>query len=378
MKLVFLTNLIHHHQIPLADEFYRVLGDNYKYVITETMPEFLIRGGYNNKVNKPYLLSIGDDGENLKTVKRLVDDADIVIIGSAPETLVKNRLKNNKLTFHYSERWFKKITWRNFTPKAILNLYKNHIRYRKSESYMLCASAFTASDVNSVFCYPNKCFKWGYFTAVEDLDLEKILQQKKGKLRIMWCARFIDWKHPELPILLAKRLKDKGYIFEINMYGSGEKLDDSKKLCKDLMVDDVVFFKGNIPNDEILKVMRTHNIFLFTSDKNEGWGAVLNESMANACAVVASNKIGSVPYLIKDGVNGLIFESGNISSLEHKMELLFKDCFLVEKLSIAAYHTIKEEWSPSRACSSFLTLVDLIQEKKLRFDSIKYGPCSFA
>ena len=378
MKLVFLTNLIHHHQIPLADEFYKVLGDDYKYVITETMPDFLLRGGYNNNVIKPYLLSVADNSNNLEMVQGLVDDADVVIIGSAPETFVKKRLDNNKLTFHYSERWFKKITWRNFTPKAILNLYKNHIRYRNSESYMLCASAFTACDVNSVFCYPNKCFKWGYFTAVEDLELEKILHEKKGKLRIMWCARFIDWKHPELPILLAKRLKDKGYIFEINMYGSGEKLDDSKKLSKDLMVDDVVFFMGNIPNDEILKTMRTHNIFLFTSDKNEGWGAVLNESMANACAVVASDKIGSVPYLIKDGINGLVFESGNISSLEHKMELLFNDCFLVEQLSRAAYHTIKDEWSPSRACSSFLTLVDLIQNNKLRFDSIKYGPCSFA
>lgn len=26
MKVVFITNMVHHHQIPLADEFYKILG----------------------------------------------------------------------------------------------------------------------------------------------------------------------------------------------------------------------------------------------------------------------------------------------------------------------------------------------------------------
>ena len=49
--------------------------------------------------------------------------------------------------------------------------------------------------------------------------------------------------------------------------------------------------------------MEKSEIFLFTSDKGEGWGAVLNESMNSACAVVASHAIGSVPFLLKDGEN---------------------------------------------------------------------------
>jgi glycosyltransferase involved in cell wall biosynthesis len=52
--------------------------------------------------------------------------------------------------------------------------------------------------------------------------------------------------------------------------------------------------------------MEAADIFLFTSDFNEGWGAVLNESMNSACAVVASHAIGSVPFLLKDGENGFI------------------------------------------------------------------------
>ena len=41
----------------------------------------------------------------------------------------------------------------------------------------------------------------------------------------------------------------------------------------------------------------SHIFLLFTSDRNEG--AALNESMNSGCAVVASDAIGSVPYLMR-------------------------------------------------------------------------------
>ena len=106
---------------------------------------------------------------------------------------------------------------------------------------MLCASAFTARDVNMVFAYPHKCFKWGYFTKVDTLDIESILSDKRGKNRIMWCARFLKWKHPEMAVALAVRLKSAGYKFELNMFGSGEELDNIKKMAIEQKVTDVLF-----------------------------------------------------------------------------------------------------------------------------------------
>lgn len=47
---------------------------------------------------------------------------------------------------------------------------------------------------------------------------------------------------------------------------------------------------------EVRSYMEKADIYLFTSDFNEGWGAVLNESMNSGCAVVASHAIGSVPF----------------------------------------------------------------------------------
>lgn len=160
------------------------------------------------------------------------------------------------------------------------------------------------------------------------------------------------------------------------MYGSGEELASIKEFAKKLHVDDVVSFKGNMPNDEILKAMRQHEIFLFTSDKNEGWGAVANESMSNGCAIVASDAIGSIPFLVKDGENGCVFKSGDLNSLCEKVEWLLDNPDRRIAMAKSAYRTMHDIWSPHNAAKSLLKLIDDIQNG--RDTTITEGPCSKA
>jgi glycosyltransferase involved in cell wall biosynthesis len=245
---------------------------------------------------------------------------------------------------------------------------------------MLCASAFTAKDVNTIGAYKDKCFKWGYFTKVHELDVDELWKRQRASeynVRIMWCARFIDWKHPELPVKLAVKLKAKGYQFSIDMFGSGVELENTKLLAERLNVSDVVNFCGNRANNEIIDEMRNHDIFLFTSDKNEGWGAVLNEAMSCGCAVVASDLIGSVPFLLIDGENGCVFKSENLESLYAKVVYLIENPINRTEMSIKAYETMKYIWSPQNAAKQ---LIKLIRQLKGHSDveMIGFGPCSKA
>ena len=382
MKLVFITNYIHHHQIPLADEFYRLLGDDYTYIATEALPDWLIKGGYDPSISRPYVIRAYENEEIKRMAMRLANDADVVIIGSAPEEYVEKRIEAGELTFRYSERWFKKKPWFLSGPHAWFNLWHDHIRYRNKPLYMLAASAYTCRDVNAVGAYKNKVFKWGYFTKVEDFPLEAsanfCASSEEAEVHIMWCARFLRLKHPELPVKLAKRLKDREYKFIIDMYGSGEELELTKELARKLDVMDVVRFQGNLPNDEILQQMRHHQIFLFTSDRNEGWGAVLNESMSNGCAVVASNMIGSVPFLIEDGINGLIFKSEDLDSLETKVVSLLDNADYRRTIAGNAIKTMREVWAPKNAAENFLKLYDAINSGRQWISVIDKGPCSMA
>ena len=359
MKLVFVTNYINHHQVHLADEFYLLLGDGYKFISTMDIPVERRKLGYPDYSERPYHIMAYKSQEIYNSALQYINEADVVIVGSAPQKMITQRIQTGKLVFRYNERWFKSKPWYLTGLRGWWNIYINHLRYNKKPIYMLCASAFTAQDVNAVGAYKNKCYKWGYFTKVEDFDVETLINRDSDRiLQIMWCARFLKFKHPELPVKLAARLKSKGYKFIINMFGSGEEFEVTKNLAKKLNVEDVVNFCGNKPNDEILSEMRRHDIFLFTSDRNEGWGAVLNEAMSNGCAVVGSDEIGSVPFLIEDGVNGYKFKSRNLDSLEKKVVYLIENPNVRLNMAKNAYHTMSSIWSPANAARQFIRLVD--------------------
>lgn len=380
MKIAFITNLVNHHQIPLADELYRMLGADYAYIACEPLPDWLIKGGYDPSLDRPYIIRAYQSEEEMSQACRLAYESDVVIIGSAPDSFIEKRLQENKLTFRYSERYFKNRPWYFPDPRVFINFYKNHFRYRNKNLYMLAASAYTANDVYHMHCYKDKVYKWGYFTRVDNFALEASQEldasSAESAPHLMWCARFLRLKHPELPVLLAARLKSKGYQFTLDMYGSGEEFEKIKELATQLQVSDVVTFCGNQPNEQILQQMRTHDIFLFTSDRNEGWGAVLNESMSNGCAVVASSIIGSAPFLIKDGINGLLFQSENLDSLVEKVSYLLDHPKERIEMAKNAVFTMRNEWSPKIAAQRILNLSECLLRG---FDpEFKEGPCSKA
>lgn len=380
MKIAFITNLVNHHQIPLADELYRMLGDDYIYIACEPLPDWLIKGGYDSSLDRPYIIRAYKSEEEMSKACMLAYESDVVIIGSAPDSFIEKRLEENKLTFRYSERYFKNRPWYFPDPRVFINFYKNHFRSRNKNLYLLAASAYTANDVYRMHCYKDKVYKWGYFTRVDNFALEACekldASSAESAPHLMWCARFLRWKHPEIPVLLASRLKSKGYKFVLDMYGTGEEFENTKQHALKLDVGDVVSFCGNLPNDQILKKMRESEIFLVTSDKGEGWGAVLNESMSNGCAVVASNMIGAAPFLINDGINGLLFKSENLDSLEEKVSYLLNHPKERIEMAKNAVMTMRNEWSPKIAAQRFLNLAEcLLHGSDSEF---KEGPCSKA
>lgn len=381
MKLVFITNFVNHHQIPVADELYKVLKEDYKYIATMPLPEWLVKNGYDANTRRPYIVNDFESEETHQNAMRLAIEADVAIIGSAPDSFIEERMKQNKVTFRYSERLFKNRPWYFPDPRVLKNIYLKHFRYRKKRLYMLAASAYTANDVYHMYCYKDKIYKWGYFTQVDNFALDTCQKLKPScsekVSHIMWCARFLQLKHPELPIKLAHRLKIKGYKFHLDMFGSGEELDNTKRLAEQLNVKELVSFCGNMPNFQIIRQMREHEIFLFTSDKREGWGAVLNESMSNGCAVVASHDIGAAPFLIKDEINGLLFKSEDIDSLEQKVTYLLDHPQKRIDIARNAIMSMRNEWSPQNAAQRLLFLSNRILSG---YNDVAFtdGPCSKA
>ena len=371
--VVFLSNYFNHHQKSFSEYMHNSLGDGYKFIETEPMSEERVKMGWNVENFPPYVITSEEYEHSKEKCVELVKNADIVIIGSAPEWLIEERKKEKKLVFRYQERPLKN----GFQP---LKYFTRKIKWKKKNPkncpiYMLCASAYTAPDYAKFGLFKNKCFKWGYFP--ERINYEDVSQliKEKEQNSIIWVGRFIDWKHPEGAILLAKALKKDGYNFKIRMIGNGIMLDEIKKMATQYQVDDCVEFLGAMTPEEVRKYMEKSEIHIFTSDRKEGWGAVLNESMNSACVPVASHEIGSVPYLIESEKNGLIYKSKNNNDLYKNVRYLLNHQDERIKMAVQSYETIANEWNAEIAAERLLRLFSNMVESNTMIE-ISSGPIS--
>ncbi|WP_353939447.1 glycosyltransferase family 4 protein [uncultured Bifidobacterium sp.] len=101
------------------------------------------------------------------------------------------------------------------------------------------------------------------------------------------------------------------------------------------------------------RMMSRADIFLSTSDYNEGWGVVINESMRQGCAVVASSAMGAVPFMIKDGINGFACRWNDFDKFYDCVKRLINDRQLYTQISYNAMKTIEDEYSPDVAADRF-------------------------
>ena len=376
MTLTFFSNFLLHHQTPFCEAMIARIGDGFRFVATQPIPQDRLDMGYRNMEDAPYAVNSYKDDGSYAEAMRLGYESDVVIIGDAPDVFIKKRLEDNRLTFRYSERFFKKLRWR-FHPHAWRVRYERDIRYRRKELYMLCAGAYTAPDCRFIHAYPGKTYKWGYFPMTADVPYDELAAQKSrgGAVRMIWVSRFIPLKHPEEIVRLAKELKADGLSFSIEMLGVGKLREQYEEIVRKEGLSGVISFTGPYPPEEVLEHMRRSDILLFTSDRNEGWGAVMNEAMSSACTVVACNEIGSVPFLIQHGENGLIYRKGG-SSLYKNVKSLMTDPALLQRMQKNAYDTMRDVWSAEAATDRLLHLIDCIRSgKEVEYT---YGPCSRA
>lgn len=397
MTLTFYSNFLNHHQVLIADELYRILKDDFKFVATQPKDPKELKGGADFS-NRSYCVLAGESTDCHQYAIQLAVNSDVCVFGAFSQEFAGQRAKLNPsgLSFEVGERWLKR-GWINVLSPAFRKWWCNYIRYyHKANFHKLCCSAYTSIDDQKVCAYKGRHYKWGYFTSVPEIvpgsnnfeqpDVEASTDVSTAEITpLMWCSRFLLWKHPELPVQMAKKLKEKGYRFQLLMYGDEgleEKHDGvfpKKKLesmINELGVGDCVRLMGNRPNTEILQAMKASDIFLFTSDRLEGWGAVANESMANGCALVASDAIGSSPYLLEDGFNGFMFESCNTESLTDKVEWLLSHPDKLALMRRNAYVRMRDMWSPRKAAEALFTLIDDLQNG--REPSLTEGPCSKA
>ncbi len=294
--------------------------------------------------------------EQATLAAKAIAGADIVIAGHAPWRMLEDRLRDGKPVFFYSERLFKKKSSYWQIPARFLRYRSRYAGHHNIS--LLAAGVYAASDYAICGAFRNRSFKFGYFPETRRYADTDALLERKLPFSMVWAGRFLDWKHPETVVTIIARLKKRGIPCILDMIGTGPMEAVLRKMAEAAGLNGSIRFLGAMPPESVRARMESARLFLFTSGRGEGWGAVLNEAMNSGCAVLASREAGASPYLVHDGVSGVLMPCCKPDFWAEKAAEILTDDALRIDLGREACRTITESWNADIAAERLLDLAD--------------------
>ena len=158
---------------------------------------------------------------------------------------------------------------------------------------------------------------------------------QKGQEYIIEVARRAAGRHPEFQFLLV---------------GGG----DDEAMLRELATDlPNVAFTGWV--DNVGDYLAAFDLFILPSNK-EGIGGILLDAMDRALPIIAS-RVGGLPEIVKDGVNGLLIDPRSPDQLERAITNLYEDPDLRRALG-ARGREFSRDFTADAMAASYLELYE--------------------
>ncbi|MEI6084965.1 MAG: glycosyltransferase family 4 protein, partial [Verrucomicrobiota bacterium] len=152
-------------------------------------------------------------------------------------------------------------------------------------------------------------------------------------LAIGWVDRL---KAHDVFIRALALLKRRGHTVRAMIVGAIPKSDYAAALQQYVRTEQLaVEFIGFIPPEQVADLLRRCTVLVHPS-RHENAPMSICEAMTCRTPVIAA-RVGGVPYLIRDGVSGLLFQSGNASELADKLQDLLENPATRDRLGAAAH-----------------------------------------
>lgn len=152
------------------------------------------------------------------------------------------------------------------------------------------------------------------------------------------------YKGHDILLKAAQILRSRGRDVLFLIAGTGSFETDAKRLAQSLGVEDCVRFLGFV--EDVPSLMGVLDVQVNAS-RVEGCSMSLIQGMSLGVPAVASNAGGN-PMLIRDGKNGLLFESEDPQALADNIELLMSSLELRKALSRGARAIYDSEYTGER------------------------------
>lgn len=157
-------------------------------------------------------------------------------------------------------------------------------------------------------------------------------------------------------------LKDNNYV-KLLVVGDGDYLDEAKQLVGQLGLDSYVVFAGYISHEDAPNYINASDVFVLPTIRQEGMPFSLLEAMSCGKPVIAS-RVGGIPSVVDDGINGLLIPSGSTSKLVEKTVFLLNNKNFADKLAVNARKKAMEKLSHERMIDETINVFKLVITRK--------------
>ena len=98
MKIAFISNYLNHHQLPFCIEMCKKTNNEFYFIATQTISKERLSLGYEDMNAKyPFVIETYKNNAEKQKALEYAKKCDIVIIGSAPDEYIEERLKEPSL-----------------------------------------------------------------------------------------------------------------------------------------------------------------------------------------------------------------------------------------------------------------------------------------
>jgi glycosyltransferase involved in cell wall biosynthesis len=124
--------------------------------------------------------------------------------------------------------------------------------------------------------------------------------------------------------------------------GNGE-VDRARALAVELKIEDRVLFAGWVSGEEKVRLLRRAQIYVLPS-YYEGLPVSLLEAMSWQVPVI-STRVGGIPELVREGVDGLLIDAGDRDALSSAIIKLAQNANLRLQMGMAAREQVERNFS---------------------------------
>ena len=378
MRFVLYTDHYSPHEVPLFLACCEVF-DEAVYVVNREWPNEASRKGWlpDLRGRQTIVLSKLKEDERRSKINRLLVEDSVLMYGSFDNPYSRIIKESPGIVIYASERWLKpKVVPGIFhlaNPRFIAKAMNVRALLSKNERYFyfplgihaardmtrLCGlfsgylrCLFRAPELEferkpgggiwlaqrrrgaEKYCL-DKMRMWGYFVkssefGVKSSDLTHNSQfTTTNLLKVLWVGRLLKLKRVDTIIRAVGELatnsknnifhsptptRDSNFHIQLDIYGEGPEEHRLKNLAA--QYGDAIRFHPFVAMEEVRGLMRSHDVYVLSSNEYEGWGAVVSEALEEGMSVLCSREAGAGATILLDEC---LFDCGDADGLRRKL-----------------------------------------------------------